>query len=112
MHGVLGLGNLILLKRFLGFANEPKAIAKIGAHVRIVGAVRDCLLVMLNRVCPVMPVVVPVPEYSRGVGGIIGAFAGYEIRRRLVSGLNIKDIFIAALEDVVTIGLACLFVTR
>ena len=47
-----------------------------------------------------------------GVGGIIGAFAGYEIRRRLVSALNIKDIFIALLEDVVTIGLACFFVTR
>jgi uncharacterized membrane protein len=47
-----------------------------------------------------------------GIGGIIGAFAGYEIRRRLVKTLNIKDIFIALLEDVVTIGLACLFVTR
>src|SRR5438132_8720251 len=47
-----------------------------------------------------------------GVGGIIGAFAGYEIRPRLVSALNIKDIFMAALEDVVTIGLAYLFVTR
>src|SRR5947208_7370179 len=42
-----------------------------------------------------------------GVGGIIGAFAGSEIRRRLVSTLNIKDVFVALLEDVVTIGLAC-----
>jgi uncharacterized membrane protein len=47
-----------------------------------------------------------------GVGGLIGAFAGYEIRRKLVSALNIKDIFIALLEDVVTIGLACFFVSR
>ena len=47
-----------------------------------------------------------------GVGGIIGAFAGYEIRRRLVTALNIKDIFVALLEDLVTIGLACFFVTR
>jgi uncharacterized membrane protein len=44
-----------------------------------------------------------------GVGGIIGAFAGYEIRRKLVAGLNIKDIFIALLEDLITIGLACFF---
>jgi len=35
------------------------------------------------------------------VGGIIGAFAGYEIRRRLVAGLNIKDTFIALLEDAI-----------
>src|SRR5438309_2897609 len=46
------------------------------------------------------------------VGGIIGAFAGYEIRRRLVAALNIKDIFVALLEDLVTIGLACFFVSR
>jgi uncharacterized membrane protein len=46
------------------------------------------------------------------VGGVIGTFAGYEIRRRLVTALNIKDIFIALLGDLVTIGLACFFVTR
>jgi len=46
------------------------------------------------------------------VGGVIGAFAGYKIRRKLVAGLNIKDIFIAPLEDLVTIGLACFFVSR
>jgi hypothetical protein len=47
-----------------------------------------------------------------GVGGLIGAFAGYEIRRKLVAGLSIKDIFIALLEDLITIGLACFFVSR
>jgi uncharacterized membrane protein len=47
-----------------------------------------------------------------GVGALIGAFTGYEIRRRLVAALNIKDIFIALLEDLVTIGLACFFVSR
>jgi uncharacterized membrane protein len=46
------------------------------------------------------------------VGGIIGAFAGYEVRRKLVAALNIKDIFIALLEDIVTIGLAYFFVSR
>ena len=46
------------------------------------------------------------------VGGVIGAFAGYEIRPRLVATLNIKDIFIALLEDVVTLGLAVFFVSR
>lgn len=47
-----------------------------------------------------------------GVGSVVGAFAGYEIRRRLVSALNVKDIFVALLEDLLTIGLACFFVTR
>ena len=46
------------------------------------------------------------------VGGLIGAFAGYKIRIELVSALNIKDIFIALVEDLVTIGLAYFFVSR
>ncbi len=46
------------------------------------------------------------------LGGVIGAFAGYEIRRRLVTTLHLKDIFVALLEDLVTIGLACFLVTR
>jgi uncharacterized membrane protein len=46
------------------------------------------------------------------VGAVIGAFAGYEVRKKLVTTLNIKDIFIALLEDLVTIGLACFFVSR
>jgi uncharacterized membrane protein len=47
-----------------------------------------------------------------GVGAVIGAFAGYSVRRRLVSVLNIKDTFIALLEDLVTLGLAYFFVSR
>jgi len=43
---------------------------------------------------------------------VVGAFAGYEIRKRLVTGLNIKDLFIAIPEDLIAIGLALFFVTR
>jgi uncharacterized membrane protein len=43
-------------------------------------------------------------------GGVIGAFLGYQIRRRLVNGLHIKDFFVAICEDLVAIGLAFLFV--
>jgi uncharacterized membrane protein len=47
-----------------------------------------------------------------GTGAVIGAFAGYDIRRRLVSKLNTKDIFIAIPEDLIAIGLACFLVSR
>jgi len=43
------------------------------------------------------------------IGAVIGAFAGYEVRRKLVAAWNIKDIFVALPEDLVTIGLACFF---
>jgi uncharacterized membrane protein len=46
-----------------------------------------------------------------GLGAVIGAFAGFEARRRLVHGLEVKDIAIAIPEDLVAIGLAYSIVT-
>ena len=46
-----------------------------------------------------------------GLGAVIGTFAGYEARRRLVSGLKVKDAFVAIPEDLVAIGLAYLMVS-
>src|SRR6266511_1107377 len=45
-----------------------------------------------------------------GTGGVIGAFVGYEIRRRIVNNLQIKDIFVAICEDAVAIALVCFVV--
>lgn len=47
-----------------------------------------------------------------GLGGVIGAFAGYEIRRRLVSQFHLKDFFVGIFEDLIAIGLACFLVSR
>ena len=47
-----------------------------------------------------------------GVGGVIGAFTGYEVRRRLVSSLKVNDSFIAVFEDLIALGLTWLFVSR
>ncbi len=40
------------------------------------------------------------------IGVVIGTYGGYHIRKALVSGLKVKDIFIAIPEDLVAIGLA------
>ena len=45
------------------------------------------------------------------IGAVIGAFVGYEARRRLVSGLKVKDVVIALSEDLVAIALAYLIVS-
>jgi len=47
-----------------------------------------------------------------GIGGVIGAFVGYEIRRRIVNNPHVKDLFVAICEDVVAIALACFFVSH
>jgi uncharacterized membrane protein len=46
------------------------------------------------------------------IGAVAGGFAGYGLRKRLVTGLKIKDIFIAIPEDLIAIGLALFLVTR
>ena len=47
-----------------------------------------------------------------GIGALIGAFGGYEIRSRLVRRLNIRDAFVAIPEDLVAMVLAYLIVAR
>ena len=46
------------------------------------------------------------------VGGIAGAFAGYEVRTRLVKALKVPDLVIALLEDAVAIGGGLFIVSR
>jgi uncharacterized membrane protein len=47
-----------------------------------------------------------------GIGGVIGAFAGYQARTRLVKALGVKDALIAIPEDLAAIGLGFLIVSR
>lgn len=47
-----------------------------------------------------------------GLGGLAGAFLGYEMRSRLVNALKVPDIVIALFEDAVAIGSALLIVSR
>jgi uncharacterized membrane protein len=46
------------------------------------------------------------------VGGVAGAFAGYEVRMRLVRTLKVPDFVIAVLEDAVAIGGGLFIVSR
>jgi uncharacterized membrane protein len=46
------------------------------------------------------------------VGGITGAFAGYEVRTRLLKALKVPDLVIALLEDAVAIGGGLFIVSR
>ena len=45
-----------------------------------------------------------------GIGAVVGAFTGYEVRRHLVTRLGIKDIAVAIPEDLIAVGLAYLIV--
>jgi uncharacterized membrane protein len=45
-------------------------------------------------------------------GAIAGAFAGYEVRKRLVRALKVPDVVIALFEDALAIGGGLLIVSR
>ncbi|HSB09955.1 MAG TPA: DUF4126 family protein [Blastocatellia bacterium] len=47
-----------------------------------------------------------------GLGGLVGAYVGYQARSRLVKALNVPDVVIALIEDAVAIGGGFLIVSR
>src|SRR6266508_3070676 len=57
---VMSLRYLVLIQRFLRFAEETVAIAEISAHIGIIASEGDRLLVVLDCVRPILPVIVPV----------------------------------------------------
>lgn len=46
------------------------------------------------------------------IGGVVGCFAGYQARSRLVKALGTRDTYIAVLEDLVAIGGSLLIASR
>jgi uncharacterized membrane protein len=47
-----------------------------------------------------------------GVGGLVGAFLGYYVRRGLVTKLHIKDFIVAISEDLLAISFALFIASR
>ena len=64
---VLVLRNSILFQSFLRLADEPETITQIRPDVGIVCTSRDRFLVMIDRMRPVLPIVVPIGQGFRGV---------------------------------------------
>jgi uncharacterized membrane protein len=81
------------------------ALAPLAARILLGGLCGACLSLSANQ----SPAI---GALFGAIGAVIGAFAGYEVRRRLVTGWNIKDIFIALPEDLIAIGLALFLVGR
>jgi uncharacterized membrane protein len=51
-------------------------------------------------------------RFRAGSRGVAGAFAGYEVRTRLVKALKVPDLVVALLEDAVAIGGGLFIVSR
>jgi len=99
--------SLLAMVEYVGdmLPKTPKRTAAFPLTARIVmgGLAGACVCASANQ-----PLLVGI--VLGGTGGLIGAFAGYEIRKRVVSSLNIKDAFIALAEDLVAIGAAVFLV--
>jgi len=103
IFSLLALGELIADK----LPRIPKRTAIMPLLARMVtgGLGGICLCASANQ-----------PSWVGGalgaVGAISGAFAGYELRRRIVNRFNVPDFVVALLEDVIAIGLATFLVSR
>lgn len=100
---ILAVGELLGDK----WPGTPKrtALAPLAARIVSGGFCGACLFVAANQAWLGGAV-------AGGIGGLIGAFGGYEIRKRLVAGLRINDLVVALGEDLVAIGLAWFLVSR
>jgi Predicted membrane protein len=98
---LLAIGELIADK----LPTTPKRTALAGLLARIVmgGLSGACLCASVHQslVAGALP---------GAAGAVAGAFGAYQIRKNLVSNLNIKDTFVAVAEDLVAIGFACFLV--
>jgi uncharacterized membrane protein len=85
--------------------NTPARTAPVGLIARIImGGLCGACLYAAGAASPIPGAVFGI------IGALIGTFAGYHIRRALVSKLNVKDILIAVPEDIIAIVLACVIV--
>jgi uncharacterized membrane protein len=100
---LLAIGELVADK----LPNTPKRTAIVGLLARIAlgGLCGACL-------CAAAGKSLLAGGLLGGIGGVIGAFSGYEARKSLVNSLHIKDLFVAICEDVVAITLAFFLVSR
>jgi uncharacterized membrane protein len=103
IFSVLAIGELVADK----LPKTPKRTTPAPLLARVVtGALCGATL------CAAVGSSVVVGAILGATGGVIGAFSGYEIRRRVVNTLHIKDFFVAICEDLIAIALACFVVSR
>ena len=103
IFSVLAIGELVADK--LPMTPKRTAPAPLLARVITGGLCGACLCAAAGK-SPILGALLG------GTGGVIGAFFGYEVRRRLVSNLHIRDFVIAVCEDLLAIGLGFFLVSR
>jgi uncharacterized membrane protein len=103
IFSVLALGELIADK--LPKMSKRTDVAPLLARIVTGGLCGACLFAAAGRLAVAGALL-------GGTGGVVGAFLGYEFRRRLVHNLHMKDFIVAVGEDLFAIGLALFLVSR
>jgi uncharacterized membrane protein len=103
IFSVLAIGELIADK--LPKTSKRTSLVPLLARILTGGLCGACLWAAAGQS-------LPAGALLGGTGGVIGAFVGYEIRRRVVNNLHIKDLYVAFCEDLFAIALAYFLVWR
>ena len=105
----VGLFTLLALVEFVAdqLPTTPARTGAMGLSARIVmGLLTGACLGIAGGTSPWLAAVIG------AVGGVAGAYGGYQARVKLVRGLGVPDFAIAIPEDLIAIGLGLLIVSR
>ena len=103
----VGIVTLLALGEYVAdkLPNTPARTAAVGMTGRIVcGGLAGACIATLHGAPYILGAVIG------AVAAIAGAFAGYQLRTRLVRSLGVKDLFVAIPEDLTAIGIAIIAV--
>lgn len=85
--------------------NTPARTAPVGLIARLItGGLCGACIYAAGAATPIAGAILGI------IGALIGTFAGYHLRRALVSSLKVKDVMIAIPEDIIAIVLAYVIV--
>jgi uncharacterized membrane protein len=103
IFSLLALGELIADK----LPTIPKRTAPAPLFARVVtgGLCGACLFVAAEKS-------LLAGALLGGIGGVMGAFLGFEVRKRLVNNFHISGFVVAGCEDLIAIGLGFVLVSR
>jgi uncharacterized membrane protein len=108
------VGTLVLVAVLTAWALFELVVDKTGKFGDRTGAVGLTFRVVTSSICGAVVYsttgAIAIGAVAGLCGGIVGTYLGFYVRRAIVQKSGLRDLYVAITEDILEIGLACVFV--